>query len=244
MINVVQWILTAGLIEESFKFVSLFRLRPTASKIRAGAAWCICKCPGLPRAWWLRLADTPLAVALCGVAAGGGLATAENFMYIFSQESMDKAFMENDFEMAYGRIGASFAHMVWTGYAACGLAKWQFLPLGHPERPRRRSSYLLTPIVMHGLFNWFSTLQRCEAYEEIFEEKLYRSEGCYLPPSWRMAFKVGHTIIMVLSFYWWYNEFNKIAPEQEEEEDATIVAVATAKANEHQHGKRTFAGDV
>ncbi|CAK0861521.1 unnamed protein product [Prorocentrum cordatum] len=162
MINVVQWILTAGIIEESFKFVSLLRLRPTPGKVRAGLEWCRCRVPGLPRAWWMRLADSPLAVALCGVAAGGGLADELDR----AQESLDKAFKDNDLESAYGRIAASFAHMVWTGYAACGLAKWQFLPPGDPSRPRRRTSYLLAPIVLHGLYNWCSTLQRCEAYED------------------------------------------------------------------------------
>ncbi|CAE8636966.1 unnamed protein product, partial [Polarella glacialis] len=111
MVNVVQWILTAGIIEESFKFVALLRLRPSPGKVFETANRCCCKIPFLPRAWFLRLADSPLAVALCGVAAGGGLATTENFMYIFSQESIDKAFGEGDLESAYGRIAASFAHM-------------------------------------------------------------------------------------------------------------------------------------
>eukprot|EP00928_Gymnodinium_smaydae_P078711 TRINITY_DN62802_c0_g1_i1.p1 TRINITY_DN62802_c0_g1~~TRINITY_DN62802_c0_g1_i1.p1 ORF type:complete len:386 (-),score=68.78 TRINITY_DN62802_c0_g1_i1:230-1387(-) len=211
MVNVVQWILTAGVIEESFKFASLLRLRPTLGKISRAARRVGCAVPGLPRGWVLRLADSPLAVALCGVAAGGGLATTENFMYIFSHESIGKAFGENDLESAYGRIAASFAHMVWTGYAACGLARWQFLPAGHPGRPRSRASYVLTPIVLHGLYNWCSTLQRCEAYEETYEGKLYKSDGCYLPPAWRMVFKCGHTVVMLLSFYWWHQEFSEIA---------------------------------
>lgn len=217
MINVVQWILTAGIIEESFKFAALTRLRPTAGQILAGINNCGCSCCGLPRGWWMKLADSPLAVALCGVAAGGGLATTENFMYIFSQESIEKAFGEGDLESAYGRIAASFAHMVWTGYAACGLAKWMFLPEGDPARPRRRTSYLLTPIVLHGLYNWCSTLQRCEAHEEVYEGKLYKSDGCYLPPMWRMVFKGGHTVVMLLSFYWWHKEFAEIAGEDEDD---------------------------
>jgi len=231
MKNVVQWILTAGIIEESFKFVALLRLRPSPAKVKAGLDWCRCKIPFVPRAWWMRLADSPLAVALCGVAAGGGLATTENFMYIFSGESIDKAFNDNDLESAYGRIAASFAHMVWTGYAACGLAKWQFLPPGDPARPRRRTSYLLAPIVLHGLYNWCSTLQRCEAYEETYQGKLYKSDGCYLPPLWRMVFKGGHTIVMLLSFYWWHSEFSEIAGD-EEEEDSAVAAVAAAQAAE------------
>jgi len=229
-INVVQWILTAGIIEESFKFASLMRLRPTTSKVRAGADRCGCGCWFLPKAWWMRLADSPLAVALCGVAAGGGLATTENFMYIFSQESIEKAFGENDLESAYGRIAASFAHMVWTGYAACGLAKWQFLPPGDPARPRRRTTYLLAPIVLHGPYNWCSTLQRCEAYEEWYQGKLYKTEGCYLPPTWRMVFKGGHTIVMLLSFYWWHCEFSEIAGEDEEYDEVAIAQAVAASA--------------
>lgn len=218
MINVVQWILTAGIIEESFKFASLLRLQPTPGKIADGVKRCGCGFGGLlPRAWWMRLADSPLAVALCGVAAGGGLATTENFMYIFSQESIGKAFNEGDLESAYGRIAASFAHMVWTGYAACGLAKFQFLPPGDPNRPRSRASYILAPIVLHGLYNWCSTLQRCEAYEETYQGKLYKSEGCYLPPNWRMMFKAGHTLVMLSSFYLWHQEFSDVAGDEEEE---------------------------
>eukprot|EP00933_Yihiella_yeosuensis_P027792 TRINITY_DN2164_c1_g1_i1.p1 TRINITY_DN2164_c1_g1~~TRINITY_DN2164_c1_g1_i1.p1 ORF type:complete len:394 (-),score=54.55 TRINITY_DN2164_c1_g1_i1:61-1242(-) len=229
-INVVQWILTAGIIEESFKFVALLRLRPDAGKVAQAANCCRCKLPFIPRAWFLRLADSPLAVALCGVAAGGGLATTENFMYIFSQESIDKAFKEGDLESAYGRIAASFAHMVWTGYAACGLAKWQFLPPGDPARPKSRASYILAPIVLHGLYNWCSTLQRCEAYEETYEGKLYKSDGCYLPPNWRMAFKVGHTIVMLLSFYWWHEEFSFIA--DDEDQDSEMAGALAASATE------------
>lgn len=230
MVNVVQWILTAGIIEESFKFVSLLRLRPDQSKVLEGSQRCGCRLPFLPKAWWMRLADTPLAVALCGVAAGGGLATTENFMYIFSQESIEKAFGEGDLESAYGRIAASFAHMVWTGYAACGLAKWQFLAPGDPARPRSRSHYLLAPIVLHGLYNWCSTLQRCEAYEETYQGKQYKSDGCYLPPSWRMVFKAGHTIVMLLSFYWWHNEFSEIAGDDEEMDEAIAASAALAES--------------
>merc|ERR1711862_700000 len=81
--------------------------------------------------------------------------------------------------------------------------------------------YLLAPIVLHGLYNWCSTLQRCEAYEEEYQGKLYKSDGCYLPPHWRMVFRGGHTVVMLLSFYWWHCEFSDIAgPEDEDLDDA------------------------
>ena len=79
--------------------------------------------------------------------------------------------------------------------------------------------YLLPPIFLHGLYNWCSTLQRCEAYEEVYQAgpediviipwilscfwylisdgsrqgQLYKSDGCYLPPTCRMVFKAAHT---------------------------------------------------
>lgn len=218
LINAVQWILTAGVIEESLKFAALLRLCPTMAEVKRSVERGRCSYLGSAPARCLKLADTPIAVALCGVAAGGGLATTENFMYIFANDSIQKAFDENDLEPAYGRIPASFAHMVWTGYAACGLAKWLFLPVGDPGRPRRRTSYLLTPIVLHGLYNWCSTLQRCEPHEEMYKGTLYKSDGCYLSPAWRMVFKGCHTVVMLLSFYWWHREFSDIAGESEDDE--------------------------
>jgi len=231
MVNVVQWVLTAGIIEEGFKFLGLLRLRPSREHVQAGLRWCRCRLvPFAPRGWWMRLADSPLAVALCGVAAGGGLATTENFMYIFSQESVDKAFGENDLEAAYGRIGASFAHMVWTGYAACGLARWQFMDPRDPGRPRRRVSYLLAPIVLHGLFNWCSTLQRCEAYEETYKGQLYKSDGCYLPPLWRQVFRVGHMAVTLVSFYLWHAEFTEVTHDEGDDHAAAPARAGSAAA--------------
>ena len=136
--------------------------------------------------------------------------------------------------------------------------------------------YLLPPIFLHGLYNWCSTLQRCEAYEEVYQGKVYKSDGCYLPPAWRMVFKAAHTatrkkreqrhtiwetggsiwyhlifdcftlfhhipwffsrsfnvltesldsscatstmafeVVMLLSFYWWHQEFSEIAGDEE-----------------------------
>merc|ERR1711879_619833 len=137
-------------------------------------------------------------------------------MGIFSEDSIDKAFGDNDLEAAYGRIAASFAHMVWTGYAACGLARWLFMAQGSPARPRRKTSYLLLPIVLHGLYNWCSTLQRCEEHEELVKGELYTAEGCFLPPAWRWAFKGGHSVIMLLSFYLWHWEFCDMVGEVED----------------------------
>merc|ERR1711862_286738 len=100
-ISAIQWILTAGVIEESFKFAILLRLRSSMRSVLRDIEACSCgDAVPLPRGWWLKLADSPLAVALCGVAAGGGLATTENFVYIFSHDNIAKAFGQNDLEAA------------------------------------------------------------------------------------------------------------------------------------------------
>lgn len=64
-----------------------------------------------------------------------------------------------------------------------------------------------------------------------YEGKLYKSEGCYLPPLWRMAFKGAHTVVVLLSFYWWHNEFSEIAGDDEEEPTVTPGGDATAAAS-------------
>merc|ERR1711974_12098 len=79
----VQWILTAGFNEELLKFAALLRLRPSLTKVVNSC--CLTRClrssttPGMPCcAWFLKLAASPLAVVLCGMASGAGFATLEN----------------------------------------------------------------------------------------------------------------------------------------------------------------------
>eukprot|EP00932_Pfiesteria_piscicida_P015056 SRR837773.27025.p2 GENE.SRR837773.27025~~SRR837773.27025.p2 ORF type:complete len:129 (+),score=24.83 SRR837773.27025:44-388(+) len=57
VVNVFQWIVTAGVIEETFKFASLLRLRSSAAKVRQSLDRWQRLCPWLPAAW--------------GAAAGG-----------------------------------------------------------------------------------------------------------------------------------------------------------------------------
>ena len=50
--------------------------------------------------------------------------------------------------------------------------------------------YLLPPIFLHGLYNWCSTLQRCEAYEEVYQAmnrrgNLAATEPCSTEP-WKI----------------------------------------------------------
>ncbi len=54
--------------------------------------------------------------------------------------------------------------------------------------------YLLPPIFLHGLYNWCSTLQRCEAYEEVYQV-----------PTWafkRWVFKDASHQIKLSSTFW------------------------------------------
>jgi len=181
-----EWVLMAGLIEETMKFFALLRLRPTPESTSEA---CCCRRRGhgpdgnprplgprrllidrLFRSWWARLAPTPYAFACAALASGGGLATIENFHYIFfDADAYERAIESGDLSHALGRIVSSCAHMVWTGMAGIALAQWHFLPQGHPNRPRYCWSGLVIPIVSHGLFDVCSVLRTCYPEEHCME---------------------------------------------------------------------------
>lgn len=202
----IEWVLMAGLIEETMKFMALLRLRPSPEAAAACGPQRNC-CPrrsgrapsrwrlllgNLSRAWWVRLAPTPYAFAIASLASGGGLATIENFHYIFfDADTYDRAIESGDLSHALGRIVSSCAHIVWTGLAGITLAQWHFLPEGHPNRPRFRCSGMLLPIVSHGLFDVCSVLRTCYPEEHCMEWPPDSGEWvcghCVLPPGPRLA---------------------------------------------------------
>lgn len=206
----VEWILMAGLIEETVKFLALLRLRPSPEAAvdvgccGARAGCCCHRRGGRPlgprrlllgyqlRAWWARLAPTPYAFAAAALASGGGLATIENFHYIFFDiETYDRAIESGDLSHALGRIVSSCAHIVWTGLAGITLAQWHFLPEGHPSRPRYRWSGLLVPIISHGLYDVCSVLRTCYPEEHCMEwppdSRQWVCGQCVLPPGPRFV---------------------------------------------------------
>ena len=91
----VQWILTPGLVEEVAKCIALVRLKPTPAaaesavhNLTSSASTVdgnpfIASLKSYCAVSWYRLALTPSAMCLAGLAAGGGFATVENFWFIF-----------------------------------------------------------------------------------------------------------------------------------------------------------------
>lgn len=197
----IEWCLMAGLIEESMKFIALLRLYPSAQAAAQSCGMCCCSRRGRRhigrrlmilnhwlKAWWVRLTPTPYAMATAALASGGGLATIENFHYIFfDAETYDKAIESGDLSHAMGRIVSSCAHIVWTGMAGITLAQWHFLPEGHPDRPRFWWSGMIFPIVCHGLFDVCSVLRTC-----------YPEEHCMEWPPDSREWVCGHCVLPTL----------------------------------------------
>lgn len=208
----VEWVLMAGLIEETLKFSALLRLAPSVAEVSAqcnfGASWC---CRGSVRgeavcrwcrAFWTKLAPTPYAVACAALASGGGLATIENFHYIFFDPvAFERAIESGDLSHALGRIVSSCAHIIWTGLAGISLAQWYFLPPGHPSRPRYRWSGIVLPIICHGLFDVCSVLRTCYPEEHCMEwppeSREWVCGHCVLPPGPRFAAGVFFQVLFV-----------------------------------------------
>lgn len=208
----VEWVLMAGLIEESMKFAALLRLVPSAEAAAGGCCcrrrrgggqrnWCVALDVRL-RSWWARLAPTPYALAVASLASGGGLATMENFHYIFfDPETYDHAMESGDLSHALGRIVSSCAHIVWTGLAGITLAQWHFLPEGHPSRPRYRWSGVIFPIISHGLFDVCSVLRTCYPEEHCMEWPPSSGEWvcghCVLTEGPRMAVGIFFQVLFI-----------------------------------------------
>mmetsp|Transcript_36895 Transcript_36895/g.82959 ORF Transcript_36895/g.82959 Transcript_36895/m.82959 type:complete len:381 (+) Transcript_36895:437-1579(+) len=146
--TVIQWICTAGLVEETVKFVTLYRLVPTLAPVtelrRSGSSVKRC-CEGL-----YRLGPHPYTIALCSLASAGGFATMENFEYIFlgsaepgtiALSGIARLFSASFHLACTGTAGALYARLVyrrgWDGM----LYAWAFcVPVA---------------AVLHGLFDAF-----------------------------------------------------------------------------------------
>eukprot|EP00929_Paragymnodinium_shiwhaense_P116124 TRINITY_DN8539_c1_g1_i1.p1 TRINITY_DN8539_c1_g1~~TRINITY_DN8539_c1_g1_i1.p1 ORF type:complete len:449 (+),score=58.45 TRINITY_DN8539_c1_g1_i1:206-1552(+) len=206
----IEWILMAGLVEETVKFFALLRLAPSPEvasqglccwrRRRSGSRWLAWE--AALRSWWARLTPTPHALAIAALASGAGLATIENFHYIFFDlDAYERAMETGDLNHALGRIVSSCAHIVWTGFAGIHLAAWHFLPPGHPERPRYRWSGLIFPIICHGLFDMCSVLRTCYPEEHCLEWPPLSGEWvcgkCVLPPGPRFGVGLCFQLLFV-----------------------------------------------
>jgi len=232
----VEWMLMAGLIEESVKFIVLLRLLPSPEAAAdCQLLPCCCRrrrssrpgrcrlvCGQLLRSSWFRLAPTPYAFAIASLASGAGLATTENFHYIFfDTESFQTALESGDLTHALGRIISTCAHILWTGLAGIHLARWHFLPAGHPDRPRFRWTGMLVPIVSHGLFDACAVLRTCYPEEHCMEWPPGSDEWvcghCVLQPGPRLVVGVLFQILFCgtgfLFHHRWYHTLLELSVE-------------------------------
>eukprot|EP00933_Yihiella_yeosuensis_P055884 TRINITY_DN5483_c0_g1_i1.p1 TRINITY_DN5483_c0_g1~~TRINITY_DN5483_c0_g1_i1.p1 ORF type:complete len:481 (+),score=29.75 TRINITY_DN5483_c0_g1_i1:91-1533(+) len=145
-----EWIFTAGLNEETLKFMVLMRLRTSLEEI-VSSCW-LTKClrssttPGVPMcAWFLKLAPTPCAVVLSGMAAGAGFATLENVDYVTKIQGLS-----DDPWMASIRLFSASIHICMTGTCAVAYAFELFLS---PGAWMLKYLALGAMIFLHGTFN-------------------------------------------------------------------------------------------
>ena len=102
---------------------------------------------------WYRLALTPSAMCLAGLAAGGGFATVENFWFIFFRDPPEawSAVQSGDPARALARLLP--LHQLFSGIVGADLALWSWLPESDSRRPAYKWRGLLYVIPLHGIFD-------------------------------------------------------------------------------------------
>jgi len=146
----VEWILTPGIIEETAKFLCLWRLCTTVEE--ATKSCCLRRCPRSSEnsnfvccGWFLKLAPSPASFVLCGMAVGGGFATLENVEYVSRATGIASA---------TPRLFSAVLHICMTGISSFTLAYALFL-VGR-ERKRRtvvKYSGLVLMMLFHGSYD-------------------------------------------------------------------------------------------
>merc|ERR1719203_381104 len=88
-IAAIMWVLTPGLVEETFKSLWLFfRLRRSVADIPAKCCFCLPASHGYDCGCWYKLAPTPYHVLLCALASGAGFECMENLLYVFEKSGV------------------------------------------------------------------------------------------------------------------------------------------------------------
>mmetsp|Transcript_81058 Transcript_81058/g.127667 ORF Transcript_81058/g.127667 Transcript_81058/m.127667 type:complete len:477 (-) Transcript_81058:35-1465(-) len=178
----IQWIMIPGFWEELFKAVWVFlRFKsqsnwarededrcgaPTATE-RVPRKTCLGLFDSTFCTFWWRLAETPVAVFLAAMAAGGGFESIENIEYMFpgivnasstgSASSASDGHVSVQAALAGNLIRAVLSlHVVWTGYIGLRLAQRQFSSQLGCEKPSWAMT-LLPTIVLHALWDWFAS---------------------------------------------------------------------------------------
>lgn len=83
------WVLTPGLVEETFKAIWLFcRLRRSPEDLPGKCCFCLPASRGYDCGCWYKLAPTPYHVVLCALASGAGFECLENLVYVFDNSGV------------------------------------------------------------------------------------------------------------------------------------------------------------
>jgi len=84
-----MWVLTPGLVEETFKAIWLFcRLRRSPDDLPGKCCFCLPAIRGFDCGCWYKLAPTPYHVILCAFASGAGFEVLENILYVFGKSGV------------------------------------------------------------------------------------------------------------------------------------------------------------
>lgn len=155
-----MWVLTPGLVEETFKSVWLFfRLRRGPEDLPSKCCFCLPSTRAHDCGCWYKLAPTPYHVFMCALASGAGFESFENLLYVFDKSDVfrtphDPAAANMMQVTAFSRVAMSSMHMMWTSLIGLGLARRLFLP--EARRPWL-IGVLLPSMLLHGTFDFSAT---------------------------------------------------------------------------------------
>eukprot|EP00929_Paragymnodinium_shiwhaense_P071036 TRINITY_DN36089_c0_g1_i2.p1 TRINITY_DN36089_c0_g1~~TRINITY_DN36089_c0_g1_i2.p1 ORF type:complete len:455 (+),score=27.12 TRINITY_DN36089_c0_g1_i2:71-1435(+) len=191
-----MWVLTPGLVEETFKAIWLFfRLRKAPDDFPGDGClgW---DCAGLPARYplfgpvlrfiaslsdcrcWFKLAPTPAHVLLCAMACGAGFGCLENVMYVFCKTgtvTIDTAVCRPDANMMQKKITALTIASTRVATSALHIVWTALIGIGLSRRmfsPPEERPWIITIVapsmLTHGLYDYaVSAMQSVKLWERL-----------------------------------------------------------------------------
>lgn len=163
-----EWVLTPGIVEESFKFMVLLRLVTSLEEAMKSKA--LTRFPRMSTiscmpccGWFLKFAASPAVVVLCGMAAGAGFGSLENVQYIAKLSGVVKA--TGSILPASVRIFTAMLHIAMTGTCSFFLAISLF---SQRKRPFVKFIGWIMMVIGHGSYDAFCTFQAEMPVDECF----------------------------------------------------------------------------
>jgi len=154
-----EWVLTPGIVEESFKFMVLLRVVTSLEEAMKSKALTrfprMSSIPCMPCCgWFLKFAASPAVVVLCGMAAGAGFGSLENVQYVAKLSGIVKA--TGSILPASVRIFTAMLHIAMTGTCSFFLAVSLF---SQRKRPFVKFIGWIMMVFGHGTYDAFCTFQ-------------------------------------------------------------------------------------